>query len=89
MAINTPVQGTAADMIKQAMLAIDRELAAPGRRWRGRMVLQIHDELLFEVPEGEADRLVAMVREKMEGVMKLAVPVQVDVGRGLNWAEAH
>ena len=89
MAINTPVQGTAADMIKQAMLAIDRELAAPKHRWRALMVLQIHDELLFEVPEGEADRLVAMVREKMEGVMKLAVPVKVDVGRGKNWAEAH
>jgi len=89
MAINTPVQGTAADMIKQAMLAIDRELSAPGSRWRALMVLQIHDELLFEVPEGEAERLVALVREKMEGVMKLAVPIKVDVGRGLNWAEAH
>jgi DNA polymerase I len=89
MAINTPVQGTAADMIKQAMLAIDRELAAPKHRWHALMVLQIHDELLFEVPETEADRLVAMVREKMEGVMKLAVPVKVDVGRGKNWAEAH
>jgi DNA polymerase-1 len=53
------------------------------------MVLQIHDELLFEVPENEADRLVAMVRQKMEGVMQLAVPVRVDVGRGMNWAEAH
>ncbi|MHB8834317.1 MAG: DNA polymerase I [Candidatus Methylomirabilia bacterium] len=84
MAINTPVQGTAADMIKQAMLAIDHELE------KGQlMVLQIHDELLFEVPEGEADRLVAMVREKMEGVMRLAVPVRVDVGTGMNWAEAH
>jgi DNA polymerase-1 len=89
MAINTPVQGTAADMIKQAMLAIDRELGAPQHRWRALMVLQIHDELLFEVPEGEADRLVAMVTERMEGVMRLAVPVKVDVGRGLNWAEAH
>jgi DNA polymerase-1 len=89
MAINTPVQGTAADMIKQAMLAIDRELAAPGRRWRALMVLQIHDELLFEVPEAEAERLIALVRERMEGVMKLAVPVKVDVGRGKNWAEAH
>jgi DNA polymerase-1 len=89
MAINTPVQGTAADMIKQAMLAIDRELTAPNHRWRALMVLQIHDELLFEVPAGEADRLVALVRERMEGVMKLAVPVKVDVGRGKNWAEAH
>ena len=91
MAINTPVQGTAADMIKQAMLAIDRELEKGTDlfSYRALMVLQIHDELLFEVPEGEADRLVAMVREKMEGVMRLAVPVKVDVGRGKNWAEAH
>jgi len=102
MAINTPVQGTAADMIKQAMLAIDRELekekgtdSFSPRKNRSvpfsqpLMVLQIHDELLFEVPEGEADRLVAMVREKMEGVMRLSVPVKVDVGRGANWAEAH
>jgi len=102
MAINTPVQGTAADMIKQAMLAIDRELEketgtdlfSPRKNKsvpvsRPLMVLQIHDELLFEVPEGEAEALVAMVREKMEGVMKLAVPVKVDVGTGKNWAEAH
>jgi DNA polymerase-1 len=91
MAINTPVQGTAADMIKQAMLAIDRELQQKKGTdpFSALMVLQIHDELLFEVPEREADRLVAMVIERMEGVMKLAVPVKVDVGRGLNWAEAH
>ncbi len=88
MAINTPVQGTAADMIKQAMLAIDRALQENPFS-RALMVLQIHDELLFEVPAGEADGLVALVREKMEGVMKLVVPVRVDVGRGKNWAEAH
>jgi DNA polymerase-1 len=89
MATNTPLQGTAADMIKKAMLAIDRELAAPRRRWRSLMVLQIHDELLFDVPAAEADRLAAMVREKMEGVVRLEVPVIVDVGRGASWAEAH
>jgi DNA polymerase-1 len=89
MATNTPLQGTAADMIKKAMLEIDRELLAHRRRWHALMVLQIHDELLFDAPAAEADRLAAMVREKMEGVVRLDVPVVVDVGRGKNWAEAH
>ncbi len=89
MATNTPLQGTAADMIKKAMLAIDRELAATPRRWRSLMVLQIHDELLFDAPAAEAARLEALVRERMEGVVRLAVPVVVDIGRGKNWAEAH
>jgi DNA polymerase-1 len=104
MATNTPLQGTAADMIKKAMLEIDRELSgpaaagpagraggggAPGSRWRALMVLQIHDELLFDVPADEADRLVALVRERMEGVVRLAVPVVVDIGRGPSWAAAH
>jgi DNA polymerase-1 len=89
MATNTPLQGTAADMIKKAMLEIDRELGASKRRWRSLMVLQIHDELLFDAPAAEADRVAAMVREAMEGVVKLEVPVVVDVGRGKNWAEAH
>jgi DNA polymerase-1 len=71
------------------MLAIDRELAAPRQHWRSLMVLQIHDELLFDAPAAEADRLAAMVREKMEGVVQLAVPVVVDIGRGPNWASAH
>jgi len=84
MATNTPLQGTAADMIKKAMLAIDRDLP------RGAlMVLQIHDELLFDVPEALADELTALVRERMEGVVRLAVPVIVDIGRGPNWAAAH
>ena len=99
MATNTPLQGTAADMIKKAMLAIDKELgtdphflAAQEIRSvprRPLMVLQIHDELLFDVPEGEVDRLVEMARGKMEGVVRLDVPVVVDVGIGKNWAEAH
>jgi DNA polymerase-1 len=89
MATNTPLQGTAADMIKKAMLAIDRELTGPRSRWRSLMVLQIHDELLFDAPEAEADKLTALVREKMEGVVRLDVSVVVDVGRGPNWASAH
>ena len=89
MATNTPVQGSAADLIKKAMLEIHAELGRPGAKWRSLMVLQIHDELLFEVPEKEVKKLAKMVREKMEGVMKLAVPLTVDIGRGSNWDEAH
>jgi DNA polymerase-1 len=89
MATNTPVQGSAADLIKKAMLEIHAELLRPAAEWGTLMVLQIHDELLFDVPEEEVDRLVAMVREKMEGVMDLAVPLTVDVGVGSNWDEAH
>jgi DNA polymerase-1 len=89
MAVNTPVQGSAADLIKKAMLEIHRELSRPGGKWTAVMVLQIHDELLFETPEDEADRLTAMVQEKMEGVMDLSVPIVVDIGRGPNWDVAH
>ena len=87
MAINTPIQGTAADLIKMAMIRIHHRLKQDG--YRSRMILQVHDELLFEVPEDELDRLISMVRQEMEGVHKLAVPLKVDVGIGKNWDEAH
>lgn len=87
VAINTPIQGTAADIIKLAMLAIATRLRASGLR--ARMLLQVHDELLFEVPEDETDRVGALVRESMEQVMPIEVPLRVDVGSGHNWAEAH
>jgi DNA polymerase-1 len=87
VAINTPVQGTAADIIKQAMVAIAAELAARGLG--ARMVLQVHDELMFEVPEAEVDEVRALVRERMEGVASLRVPLVVDVGAGTTWNEAH
>jgi DNA polymerase-1 len=86
-AINTPIQGTAADLIKMAMVAIDRRLAQ--EKLRARMLLQVHDELLFEVPEQEVERVKKLVREVMEGVMPLCVPLRVDIGTGKNWAEAH
>ena len=87
VAVNTPVQGTAADLIKMAMIHIDDELrrGALGAR----MLLQIHDELLFEVPEDEVEATVSMVRLRMEGALPLDVPVVVDVGTGTNWSEAH
>jgi DNA polymerase-1 len=87
MAVNTPLQGTAADLIKMAMVSIDRRLTQ--EKLRTRMLLQVHDELLFEVPEKEVERVKKLVRELMEGVMSLRVPLQVDLGIGRNWAEAH
>jgi DNA polymerase-1 len=85
--INAPIQGTAADLIKAAMIQIHRRLMQEGRETK--LTLQIHDELVFEVPEGELEGVRALVKEEMEGVMKLSVPLKVDIGVGKNWAEAH
>ena len=87
MAMNTPIQGTAADLIKMAMISIHD--AIRDRGLRSRMILQVHDELIFEVPEEELERMRGMVREAMEGVLTLSVPVTVDMGTGKNWDEAH
>jgi DNA polymerase-1 len=84
-AINTPLQGTAADLIKLAMIAIDRKLAE--RKLKTRMVLQVHDELLFEVPTDETAEIEALVRAEMEGVVKLSVPLVADLGFGANWRD--
>jgi DNA polymerase-1 len=87
IAINAPIQGTAADLIKVAMINIHRRLL---RERRGtKLILQIHDELVFEVPKDEAEEMTSFVREEMEGVMKLYIPLKVDIGMGKNWAEAH
>ncbi len=87
MAMNTPLQGTAADLIKVAMIRIHERLGAGG--FRARMILQVHDELLFEAPEAEIEILKPMVKREMEGALTLDVPVVVDVGVGRNWLEAH
>jgi len=84
-AINTPLQGTAADLIKLAMIALDRELAL--RHLKTRMVLQVHDELLFEVPPEERNEVEQLVRTAMEEVAKLRIPLIVDLGIGLNWRD--
>ncbi len=86
-AINMPIQGTAADMIKLAMISLDREIIR--RRLQGRMLLQVHDELVFELPLGEKEEMEVLVVEKMQSAMPLNVPVKVDVGVGTNWLEAH
>ena len=84
-AINTPLQGTAADLIKLAMIAIDRQLTE--RKLKTRMILQVHDELIFEVPTVETTEVETLVRAEMEGVVKLKVPLVADVGFGPNWRD--
>ncbi|MGO9517655.1 MAG: DNA polymerase I, partial [Candidatus Korobacteraceae bacterium] len=84
-AVNTPLQGTAADLIKIAMIRIDAELRE--RKLRSRMLLQVHDELVFEVPEDEVDVMRQLVSERMENVYALKVPLRVEVGVGKNWRD--
>ena len=86
-AINTPIQGTAADLIKLAMVRVDRALKA--EKLRTQMVLQIHDELLFDAPLDEVDRVKEIVAREMSGALDLGVPLDVSVGVGVNWLEAH
>ncbi len=84
-AVNTPLQGTAADLIKIAMIRIDKALREQGLK--SRMTLQVHDELVFEVPENELDTIRPLVREHMEKFHELAVPLQVEMGVGPNWRD--
>ena len=84
-AVNTPLQGTAADLIKIAMIRIDTALR--DRQLQSRMTLQVHDELVFEVPEAELDIMKSLVREEMENVHPLAVPLLVEIGTGPNWRD--
>ncbi|RMH04089.1 MAG: DNA polymerase I [Planctomycetota bacterium] len=86
-AVNTPVQGSAADLIKVAMLRVDAALNRAGLR--AAMLLQVHDELVFECPQEELSRLEQIVRTEMEGVWELKVPLKVEVGHGPDWASAH
>ncbi|MEJ7831972.1 MAG: DNA polymerase I [Nocardioides sp.] len=86
MALNAPIQGSAADLIKIAMLRVDDALTGAGLR--SRMLLQVHDELVFEVAEGEQEALDALVREQMGGAADLAVPLDVSVGTGRSWHDA-
>jgi DNA polymerase I len=87
IAVNTPIQGTAADLIKLAMLEVDRRLTDQGLK--SLMLLQVHDELLLEVPKSELETVKVLLRESMEGVMELSVPLVVDVHVGTDWAGAH
>ena len=89
-AINAPMQGTAADLIKLAMIAVDAWCETEGRG-KGRLIMQVHDELVLEVPEGAVEAVTAAVRERMiaAGAGALSVPLKVEVGTGNNWDEAH
>ena len=85
VAVNLPIQGTAADIMKRAMLLVHAALAAEAN---ARMILTVHDELLFEVPKARAPALAELVRERMESAAQLRVPLTVDVGIGDNWRDA-
>lgn len=87
MAVNSPIQGSAADLIKIAMIHIAKEFS--GGRLRSRMILQVHDELVFEVHESEIHEVMEIVKSQMEGAMRLSVPIKVELKSGKNWAEAH
>ena len=87
VALNAPIQGTAADLIKKAMIRVDARLRAEGLE--ARLVLQVHDELIVECPEEEADRVCALLTEEMEGVAKLAVPLTAEAHSGQSWAQCH
>jgi DNA polymerase-1 len=87
MAVNTPLQGTAADIIKVAMIRIQNRIEE--RHLFTKMIMQVHDELVFEVPEEEIERTLPMIRQEMEGVMELSIPLKVSIHSGKNWAEVH
>jgi DNA polymerase-1 len=85
MAINMPVQGTSADIIKVAMINLDREIDK--RQLKSKMLLQVHDELIFEVPEAELEEMSQLVPKIMSTALELSVPLKVDVKTGTNWGE--
>ena len=87
VARNMPIQGTAADIIKLAMVRVEEKLAAEGLD--AKLILQVHDELIVEANEACADRAAEILKYEMEHAADLAVPLEVDVGRGKNWLEAH
>ena len=84
-AVNTPLQGTAADLIKIAMLRLERELR--GRGLGAKMLLQVHDELVLEAPVAEVETVKALLKECMEGAHRLSVPMEVEVSVGGNWRD--
>jgi DNA polymerase I len=87
IAINTPIQGTSADIIKIAMIALHKTFINEGLK--SSIILQVHDELVCEVPEGELERVKVIVRDCMENAAKLSVPLVADIGWGKSWGEAH
>ncbi|AOZ99465.1 DNA polymerase I [Flavobacterium commune] len=91
-AVNAPIQGSAADIIKIAMINIHNKLTSPnpdGSGWKSKMLLQVHDELVFDVHNSELEKIQPMIKAEMENAFKLEVPLVVDLGMGKNWLEAH
>ena len=86
-AVNAPIQGSAADIIKCAMIAIHQRLIT--EKWQTKMLLQVHDELVFDVPLHELEAIQPLIKHEMEQAFQLAVPLEVEIGHGLNWLEAH
>jgi len=86
-AINAPIQGSAADIIKIAMIEVDKEMQ--NRAMKSKMLLQVHDELVFDMNKDEEQELKNLVKMKMEQAVKLQVPLIVDIGEGANWLDAH
>jgi len=86
-AVNAPIQGSAADIIKIAMINIHKRLIS--ENWKSKMLLQVHDELVFDVHNTELERIKPMIKEEMENAFKLDVPLEVDLGEGVSWLEAH
>ena len=87
IAMNSPIQGTAADIIKLAMIRTEQALREAGLE--AKIVLQVHDELLLEVPEHEMEQAKEIVQKTMPSVVELAVPLEIGIGTGTNWLEAH
>jgi len=86
-AINAPIQGSAADLIKIAMIAIQKEIEQ--QRLTGKMIMQVHDELVFDVPKHEIEAFKTIILDKMTNAIKTTVPLVVEIGEGKNWLEAH
>ena len=86
-AVNAPIQGSAADIIKIAMINIHKRLIE--ENFKTKMLLQVHDELVFDVPKNELDKAKSLIKSEMENAYKLAVPLDVELGEGNNWLEAH
>ena len=86
-AVNAPIQGSAADIIKIAMINIHKKIIS--ENWKSKMLLQVHDELVFDVPKIESDKLKTMVKHEMENAFQLKVPLIVDIGQGKHWLDAH
>jgi DNA polymerase-1 len=86
-AINAPIQGSAADMIKIAMIRIHQDIK--DQKLNSKMTMQVHDELVFDVPKSEAEQMKKIIQDRMQNAIKMKVPILVEVGEGTNWLEAH